>query len=285
MPEIINGSNSAGIIHKKFNKKVLLIYPANIKTITKRIPLALLYLAESLLTKNYDPIILDLQVDNFNPIMLKDILCVGITTLTGPQILYGLKIAETIRAINPNIPIIWGGIHPSITYEQTIQHPLVDYIVYGEGEVTFLELVEAIDKKSKINQIPGVVYKEAGKIIVNTPRPFINFNKYNTLPYDLLSLSKYQTMDRFEYQSSRGCPFGCIYCYNKKYNFFKWRHKDSKIVLDELETIKNRFHSIILNLVDDEFFINKQRAFEIIKGMIERNIIFKWRNINPNRYD
>ena len=59
MPEKINRSNSPEVIHKKFNKKVLLIYPANIKTITKRIPLALLFLAEYILTKNYEPIILD----------------------------------------------------------------------------------------------------------------------------------------------------------------------------------------------------------------------------------
>ena len=94
MPEQKVKNNKTEIINKKFNKKVLLIYPANIKTITKRIPLALLYLAEYLLKKNYEPIILDLQIELLVLLLLKDVLCVGISTLTGPQIIYALKIAE-----------------------------------------------------------------------------------------------------------------------------------------------------------------------------------------------
>lgn len=266
------------IPEKSYKKKCLLIYPGTLKIQVKRLPLSLLYLAESLLSiHHYEPIILDLQVDRFHPVFLKDVVCVGISTLTGKQIMYALKIAEKIKEINPNIPIIWGGIHPILTCQQTIKHPLVDYVVFGEGEETIKHLVQALDNGNKVDKILGVAHKQGEKVIINPPRPFINFNKYNNLPYDLLSISKYPTSNRFEYQSSRGCPYGCLFYYNKQFNFFRWRFKDSKIVIDELEKIKKIFNPTYLFLVDDEFFINKKRAFDIIKGLIERNIIFKWK--------
>ena len=221
---------------------------------------------------------LDLQVDYFRPEMLKSVVAVGISSLTGKQISYGLDVAKLIRKLNPDIPIVWGGIHPSTMAEQTIKNPFVDYIVYGEGETTFPILLNALTNKKSLNKIEGIVYQVGSKIIINKPRPFINFNKYNKLPYNLLDLSKYKTNERFSYQSSRGCPFGCLFCYNKKFNLFKWRSKDSKIVLDELEYIKKTFNPRYLFFIDDEFFINKKRTFNIIKGIVERNLNFIWKS-------
>jgi anaerobic magnesium-protoporphyrin IX monomethyl ester cyclase len=258
-------------------RKALLIYPGNNKSITKRMPLSILYLAESLIEKGFEPVLLDMQVDVFDPVMLKDIVCVGISTLTGEQITHGIEVAQLIRNVNPRIPLVWGGIHPSIMPEQTLLHPLVDFVMYGEGEEAFPMFVNALDTKSDLSCVPNL-YIKSDNIITSTQRTdFIKFNKYNSLPYDLLSLGKYQTSTRFEYQSSRGCPHGCLFCYNKGFNAFKWRYKDSEIVLDELEAIEKRFNPEYLFFVDDEFFIHKKRAQEIIRGMMDRGLDFKWK--------
>jgi anaerobic magnesium-protoporphyrin IX monomethyl ester cyclase len=258
-------------------QNVLLIYPGNIQSITKRMPLSILFLAESLIKEGYTPVLLDMQVDSFSKDLLRDTVCVGISTLTGGQINYGLAVARLIREANPEIPIVWGGIHPSIMPEQTARHPLVDYVVYGEGETAFPILVQALSSKSDMTKVPNLAYREGNGVRTSPKMPFINFNRANTLPYELLSLSKYQTSTRFEYQSSRGCPQGCLFCYNKGFNEFKWRAKDTAIVLDELEYIEKKFNPEYLFFVDDEFFIHRKRAQEIVSGMIDRGFGFKWK--------
>ncbi|MDD5675034.1 MAG: radical SAM protein [Chitinivibrionales bacterium] len=258
-------------------KKVLLIYPGNIKSITKRMPLSILFLAESLIEKGFDPVLLDMQVDQFDEKMLDNVVCVGISTLTGEQIKYGLSIATAIRACNPHIPLVWGGIHPSIMPEQTARHDLVDYVMCGEGEEAFPKLVQALLAGSDLSTVPNLRYEQDGTYKTTPNLPFLLFNKSNNLPYDLLSLPKYQTNTRIEYQSSRGCPHGCLFCYNKGFNAFKWRAKDSAIVLDELDKIEKRFNPEYLFFVDDEFFINRKRAQEIVTGMIARGFDFKWK--------
>jgi anaerobic magnesium-protoporphyrin IX monomethyl ester cyclase len=258
-------------------KKVLLIYPGNIHAFTKRMPLSVLFLAEALIKEGFEPRILDMQVDSFDGSMLENVVCVGISTLTGEQIKYGLEVAALIRSANPGLPVVWGGIHPSIIPEQTIRHPLVDIVAVGEGETAFPALVKALDSKNDMESVNNLVFEKDGRIIRTPVAPFIEFNRKNELPYDLLSLSKYQTKTRFEYQSSRGCPHGCLFCYNKGFNLFKWRSKSSGIVLDELEEIQKRFNTEYLYFVDDEFFINKRRAFDIVKGMVDRGMTFKWK--------
>ena len=270
-------------------RKVLLVYPGNIQSITKRMPLSILFLAESLIKEGYDPVLLDMQVDSFSRYMLQNAVCAGISTLTGEQIKYGIAVANLIRKENPEIPIVWGGVHPSIMPEQTARHPLVDYVMYGEGEEAFPLLVKALDSKADCGAVPNLVYRQ-GDVIKTTPKgPFVNFNKHNNLPYDLLTISRYQTSTRFEYQSSRGCPHGCLFCYNEGFNQFKWRSKDSAIVLDELEQIKKRFNPRYLYFVDDEFFIHRKRAQEIVRGMIDGGLGFKWkasiRIDTVNKYD
>lgn len=277
------------VLKPNSNKRVLLVYPGNISSISKRMPLSVLFLAESLISKGFDPVIWDMQVSTFDPSMTRNLLAAGISSLTGKQILYGLEAARKIREHVPEIPIIWGGIHATTMPEQTMENPFVDFIVQGEGEETLPELLECIAAAKLPVGVPGTVYESEGKVILNERRPFIQFNRYNNLPYDLLELSRYQTADRFEYQSSRGCPYGCSFCYNKKFNFFKWRAKESHIVLDELEAINRRFGSKTIHFVDDEFFIDRKRALEITSGIISRGLKFSWKpaiRIDAvNRYD
>jgi anaerobic magnesium-protoporphyrin IX monomethyl ester cyclase len=259
------------------SNKILLIYPANSNTITKRMPLPILYLGEALIKHGYEPILLDMQVDVFSPSILDGVKFVGISTLTGQQIKYSISVAEQIRKLQPNVPIVWGGIHPTLMPEQTMESPLVDYVIRGEGEESFPQLIKALQTGIDLSTVPGLVYKQDNKMCLNQKSLFINFNKYNNLPYDLLSLSKYQTSIRMEYQSSRGCPYGCLFCYNRDFNKFKWRAKDANIVLDELQAIKERFNPTYLTIEDDEFFINKKRAEQIMQGMVERKLCFRWK--------
>lgn len=80
--------------------------------------------------------------------------------MTGNQIGFGLRFAKFVRENNPDLPIVWGGIHPTMMSEQTLLNPYVDIIVRGEVEQTLLELVEALKNNRDIKNIKGIAYKK-----------------------------------------------------------------------------------------------------------------------------
>ena len=109
-------------------------------------PLALIHLAAPLLERGYDVRIVDSAVTpDCVPAVLREAegaLCLGISMVTGPMITQGVEVAQAVRSRYPGLPIVGGGWHASILPEQTLASPVVDAVVKGQGEITFLEIVE-----------------------------------------------------------------------------------------------------------------------------------------------
>jgi radical SAM superfamily enzyme YgiQ (UPF0313 family) len=199
---------------------------------------------------------------------------VGVSAMTGLQIRYGLQAASLARRANPNVVIVWGGIHPSLLPEQTVQNELVDVVVIGEGEETFRELVHVVYQGKDIANIPGTcIRKSNGKIVLAPQRPLIDFGKMPLPAYDLVNIHDYTGIEyQFDYQSSRGCPFNCGFCYNTAFSGSTWRSKKAELVVDELEYLYDRYKVKNFALLDDESFINTKRIEAIFRGIIERKI-------------
>lgn len=119
-------------------KKIILVFPGKYGVIS-RIPLPLLTIAEPLVKRNYPVEIMDMRIQNYKEVDLSNVLCVGITTWSGSMIKHALEFAAYVRGIDPSIPLVWGGVHPSLLPEQTGKHPFVDIVCVGEGEETLLE--------------------------------------------------------------------------------------------------------------------------------------------------
>jgi len=98
----------------------------------------------------------------------------GFSVFTGFPASASVKMSEMLKAINPDIPIVWGGVHPSAMPEQCLKEKSIDYVVMGEGEETAVELAECIEKCSGFSDIKGLGWKHEGRIFINPPRPFIN---------------------------------------------------------------------------------------------------------------
>ena len=77
-----------------------------------------------------------------------DPLLVGITCYTGPMIGRALDAAQTVRTVNTDIPIVWGGVHVGLLPEQSLRHPLVDIVVRGEGEQSLLDLAQCAPRRA-----------------------------------------------------------------------------------------------------------------------------------------
>ncbi len=243
------------------------------------LPLALLSLAAWLRDKEeYAGRIklIDGQLKKITADDFRDAAVIGITAMTGNQIKYGLEIGALARLANPDAVMVWGGIHPSLLPKKTAQHPLVDVVVVGEGEQTFLEVVNAIFEKRAVAGIPGTcVQKKDGEVVFGPTRPFIDLADLPLPAYDLVNVDEYQGIEyQFDYQSSRGCPFRCGFCYNTVFCGRRYRKKPPEKVWRELSYLQEKFQVVNFGLVDDEFFIDRKRVEEIFDRIIASGMDF-----------
>ena len=261
--------------------EVLLVFPGKSKSPQPQIPLSLLHLASFLLRNRFQVRLLDLRIEKIDEAKIGDPLFVGISSIHSSQIHFGLEFAKKVRDSDLSIPIVWGGVHPTLLPEQTVSSKFVDIVVRGEGEATIVELARALKTSKPLDSVKGITYKEGEEIKNNPDRPPIDLDTIPIdLPFDLLPLDKYPTLKsgRFHIQTSRGCPHECSFCYNTVYNKRLWRGKSAKRVVDEIEYVLKKFPKVnIIDPIDDNFFVDTKRVEDICKGIIERRIGVRWR--------
>jgi len=239
-------------------------------------PLSLLAIAAPLLAKGYSIKIIDQQADPDWQRMLKSYLqekplCVGITSMTGYQIISALEASKIIKE-HSNTPVIWGGVHPTLLPRQTIENNYIDIVVEGEGEDTFSELVEALRVKSALSCINGIWYKENGLIIKTPPRELTDLNSQQLPPYNIIQKNKYKTRTVYIF-TSKGCPNRCAYCYHPCH-VGTWRALNAKETLKRIEFIMTVFKENLnhLYIVDNNFFVDRERAKDVIEGLAKFSI-------------
>jgi anaerobic magnesium-protoporphyrin IX monomethyl ester cyclase len=181
------------------NKRVILVYPNIIKGWQARpriaMPMSLLCLATPLMNAGYDAKIIDQRVEpRWESILRQELqknpLCVGVSSMTGPQLRHALGISKMVKEYG-NAPVVWGGIHPSLLPEQTLKNKNIDIVVQGEGEETFFELIQALDGKQPLHTVKGIWYKENDQLKSTRMRSFIDINKQPPPPYHLIDLKNY----------------------------------------------------------------------------------------------
>ena len=271
------------------NQKTIVLFNPKSSEIARKkgvLPLALLAIASELHKEGYKIVIIDEMLDTFDESILdNNILCFGISAMIGYQINGALKIAKRVREINPNIPIVWGGWHPSILPEQTMESDYVDFLVYGQGEITFYELVKALEAEKQFEDISGLCFKRDNEIIKNQPRALNNPNEFPPLPYELIDMGKYINSSEYgrrtiNYLSSIGCPFRCGFCAEQLVHHRKWLALSAERVVSDIEYLYGRYNIDSVMINDSEFFINQKRVNRICQGLLEKNINIKWGNAN-----
>lgn len=225
----------------------------------------------------------------------RDALCFGVTSMTGYQILEGLRMSEMVKVRYPDIPIVWGGYHPTLLPEETILNKNIDIVVRGQGEITFKELVNCLSEGRVWASIRGLTYKKGNNVISNPDRPIADINTFADLPYDLLNMEKYIHVSRIglrtiEYVSSVGCTFDCGFCVEPKVYGRRWFPLKAERVVNEIEVLVRRFGVDSILLQETNFFMDEQRIKRICGGLIKKNIKIAWGDANGRapqlvRYD
>lgn len=268
-------------MENKTDKDILLIYPGKYKAAEPQIPLSLLYIASLLTKAGYRTCIFDMRIENFAQLRIEEPIFVGISSMSGTQIEYGIEIAKKVRNEDPSIPIVWGGVHPTLLPEQTASSKYVDIVVRGEGELTTVQLANQLSSRGSIKNVKGITYKRQGEIVTNPSGETINLDSIPiALPYDMLKLSNYPAIKsgRLHIQTSRGCPSRCGFCYNLNFNQRKWRGKSATRVLNEIRFLLKKFpNAKTFDIVDDNFFVNPERVENICKGILSIEKKIQWR--------
>jgi anaerobic magnesium-protoporphyrin IX monomethyl ester cyclase len=265
-------------------RSIVLIYPnagQDVLGINVGLPLSSIYVGTALKTAGYKVVILDERVAPDFDASLKAALAekplfVGISSMTGYQIGHGLQIARKVRELAPPIPIVWGGVHPTIHPESTIRHELVDIVVISEGEETAVELAAVLEAGMDLRQVRGIAYKDAGQVVRTPPRPKIDLNKLPEPDYTLVDVNRYFTIghisrtNQLQIVTSRGCPFHCGYCYLLLPELRGYRAISAQKVYDQIHHLSEKYGIKSIFFYDDYFFGDRQRVLEFVALLEEK---------------
>lgn len=248
-------------------------------------PLGILQISAYLKTKEFECSLLDCSVVKKPFSKIKRVISdlkpdiVGISCIIA-NFSNAIKISKLIKKIDSRILIVLGGIYPTFADKEILaKHSEVNIIVRGEGEITFFNLMKAVKKERGLKNVSGISFRQNDKYVRNKDLPLIkNLDILPTPAYDSLStMPIYKNKQKFLIITSRGCPYKCIFCSTSNYWRYRWRAKSAPKVLEELEILVDKYGAKNVLFGDDLFILDKQRVFDICKGIISKGIKIKWR--------
>ncbi len=190
--------------------------------------------------------------------------------------------ARAVKKASPDIVVVAGGPHPTLSPERCLEEQAIDWVVVGEGERTMTELVDALDHGSDPRQVPGLAWREASGAGFSDPRPFIE--DLDDLPgpaWDLVDLELYSRLFNFHdlpplsppyapITTMRGCPYRCVYCHD----IFGRRarmHTTARVV-EDMKRLHDEHGVREFHIVDDIFNVDGKRLLAICDGIEEAGL-------------
>lgn len=252
-------------------------------------PLGLAQIAACLRAASFEVELLDPENQGMNRKAIKDKLLtdkpeiVGFSCATA-NFDAAIELAKIAKGIGAKT--ILGGIHATSAYQEILaKNNEFDFIVLGEAEETIVELCNVMRAKDKdFKHIKGLAYKQGDNIVVTEKRFFVEqLDKFPAPQWELLDLGVY-TLPDFIYPgkkgitlvSARGCPAHCIFCSVHLINGRNFRYFSARRIVDDIETLVNKFNIEFVAFRDDTFTVIKERVVDFCNLLLERNIKIRW---------
>ena len=211
---------------------------------------------------------------------------VGVSNLFSSGFREALQVSSLVKKINAEIITVMGGPHPSALPEDVLKHAEIDFVILGEGEHSFKELLRSIEKNDFQN-LDGVAFNKNGQVQVIPKTQFID--DLDELPFParhLLPLKRYFEIGEgfiitrrkpfTPLITSRGCTAQCTFCPVHATWGGKWRARSAYSVLDEIEHLVQTYGVKEVHFDDDNLVLNKRRAQKIFEGIIDRELDIVW---------
>lgn len=191
---------------------------------------------------------------------------VGISAMT-TELPDAALLAETLKKCMPQVKIVLGGIHASVLPDETARgFPCFDFLICGEGEVTLYELVSALTRREHLGSIAGLIFRENGRIVRNRPRPLTE--NIDALPNPAWHL--FPPAQIYALRTSRGCPYQCVFCMLISGNTVRFR--DPVRVVEEIETIYERYRCRTFEVSDELFGYNSETTHGLLDLLIRKGL-------------
>ncbi|MBU1743022.1 MAG: B12-binding domain-containing radical SAM protein [Proteobacteria bacterium] len=203
-------------------------------------------------------------------------ICVGISSMTGVQIKFGLDAARLVKRISPNLPVVWGGAHPTVLPEQTLENSAVDIVVHGEGERSFSDLVMALSRGEDLSGVRGISYRTNGRTVTTEPQELLDMNQFPPLPYHLVDMEAYFTTHIGGQRSlmlipDRGCSYRCTFCSCPSFHRFMVRTTQAPRVFEEIVRMVD-LGAELVDLGSENFFESRARVEELCEQLFARGV-------------
>jgi len=205
----------------------------------------------------------------------------GCTVMPGPQLKQAIPYTLKIKALYPNIKIIWGGYFATNQYKSSIDSNAIDFIVNGPGDKAFPKLLETIESEGDPSVVSNLIFKKDNKIIFTHKDEIYDQDELPSLPYDKLNtfypvqkfLGKtYLGRKTIAYHSSFGCPFTCSFCAVVPIYNARWKGKSAKLIYEDILYLKNKYGGDAVEFHDNNFFVSEKRTVEFSKLIRNENI-------------
>ena len=188
----------------------------------------------------------------------------GITCLTN-TFLSAVTLAKLIKMNSPETLVVLGGQHATFCFEDVLSFGVIDVVVLGEGEETFLQLCMAVLNNADYTHIKGIAFRDEDNNLLCTRTAEVdNLDEINFPDRSIFNMKKYY--DPINIISSRGCSSKCIFCSASAFRKSKAKFRSAENVLEEIGIIyRQGFRTA--NFMDDNFLLKKQRIDDICNGI------------------
>ena len=247
-------------------------------------PLALLAIGSELDPALYEVVIVDARVDpDAERTVLSHLgeaVCLGVTVLTGAPISDALRLSRSAKQARPDLPIVWGGWHPSMFARECLSEPSVDVTVRGQGEETFAEIVQRLSQGRSLEGCAGCTVRLAdGRIHENPARPLAPVDKFRAHDYALIPVERYYELKgkrQLDYISSQGCNFRCAFCSDPFVYGRKWVGLEPVRMAHRLKELWDRYHFDDVNFQDETFFTKAHRVDALAERIVASGMKITW---------
>src|SRR5688572_796310 len=269
------------------------------------LPLELLQIASGPVAEGYECVMIDAMIE---PDYVKKVLeacdgalCFASSCILGYQVYDGYVVAKAVRERFPKLPIIWGGWFPSVTPGMYLSSGIADAVGIGQGELTFAEVVRALDCGEPLDSVPGLALWRDGRLVYTDHREVVGFEKFAPVPWHLLEYEKYAVMQTnptrmkvrhrfplpgkwtpsnpprgFSHFSSFGCPEPCTFCCSPLVTGQRYKAMPGEALAEEIAELQQRFKFDVLRFQDANWGVAEKRTKAFCQKLIELEVPIHW---------
>jgi radical SAM superfamily enzyme YgiQ (UPF0313 family) len=204
----------------------------------------------------------------------------AVTVMPGPQTVAAVPVTRWFKEKYPKTPIVWGGYFPSLYSDVCLNATYVDFVVRGQGEDTFVELLAALEGARNFTSIRGLSYRDAfGLHVHNEDRPLRSPGDFPAMPYHRMDASGYLRPTFLGsrttvYQASIGCPYQCNFCGVVGFSGSREKMEAPERTAGTLAMLQTKYGVNAVQFYDNNFFLREDHTRELADRM--KPLGFKW---------